>query len=70
MKGCRIIHISFVDEGEIVDATGKRWRFEVDRYFGAPQVLRRDGQPAAVQPPERSPFWPAFAVWSRARGKR
>lgn len=51
-------------EHMIVDGKGRRWRFEVHPYCG-PMILRSDGEPASVQPGDRSPFWPAFERWQQ-----
>lgn len=50
----------------VADAHGKVWRFEMHPYCG-PIVLRRDGEPSARQPGERSSFWPAFEAWQERR---
>jgi hypothetical protein len=52
----------------ITDATGRAWRFELHHYCG-PIVLRQDGEPKTRQPGSRSPFWPAFEAWSKARNE-
>jgi hypothetical protein len=49
-------------EHEVTDANGKTWRFEFHSFLG-PTILRKDGQPRARLPGERSPFWPAFTAW-------
>jgi hypothetical protein len=52
----------------IVDARGRRWRFEDHPRFG-PVIVDRKGDPKSAQPGERSPFWDAYEAW-RAGGKR
>lgn len=62
------VFLDFAEDGSVVDDAGKAWRFEFSEY-GGPLVLGRNGDPLRKQPPERSPFWPAFAVWLAARKK-
>lgn len=50
----------------LVDASGKRWDFEVYSYAG-PIVLDKEGGDPIDTPHERSPFWHAFAVWQSQR---
>lgn len=55
-----------VQDAEVTDRNGKRWRFDFDPRFG-PLVVTKRGDPVAHQPGERSPFWPAFQAWFDAR---
>lgn len=41
---------------------GKLWRFQYSPILG-PWLIRRDGEPFARMPGEKSKFWPAFAAW-------
>lgn len=59
---------SYHEQRRIIDANGKEWLFEWHSYCG-PWPVRKDGEPFANEPGERSPFWPAVAAWSR-QGKR
>lgn len=53
----------------IVDDAGRSWSFEDHRYFG-PIVLRKDGEPRAVQPGSQG-FMSAAGTWaSRSRAGR
>lgn len=61
------IFITEFAEGPFTVHDGKReWRFEFSDRFG-PVVLRKDGEPAARQPGENSPFWSAFEFWNHER---
>jgi hypothetical protein len=46
----------------IVDAAGRRWKFEAHPVFG-PIVLRANGDPKTRQPGSRSAFWGAWEKW-------
>lgn len=54
----------------IVDDAGRSWFFEMHPYAGPIVLRRRDGQPKAVQPGSRSPFWAAFNRWNAMREQR
>jgi hypothetical protein len=56
-------------EHEAVDDRGKVWRFEMHHFCG-PIVLRKDGDPVARQPGDRSAFWQAFDRWQAANPER
>lgn len=58
-----VIHISYGGaQRVIIDAKGKRWDFEMHRYFG-PSVTNRIGDIKDKQPGQRSPFWHALQLW-------
>lgn len=52
----------------VIDVHGKIFRFEDSDQFG-PVIIRKDGEPAARQPGERSHFWNAHHLW-RHQGRR
>lgn len=61
----KTIHISYGGPNrQIKDATGKAWRFEMHPYCG-PAVQGDDGELAAKQPGESSPFWAAVNLWAQ-----
>lgn len=65
--GCKGLSLTLSGPMHIInDESGRTWRFELHNYCG-PIVLRKDGEPKARQPGSRSPFWPAFEAWSKAR---
>lgn len=53
----------------IEGADGRRWYFEMHLQFG-PMLLRANGDPKTRQPGSRSPFWPAFEAWQRAKDSK
>ena len=60
-----IIHISMGGPNHaIFDEAGKRYKFEMHRMFG-PILLRSDGEVAARQPGEKSPFWQVVTWWAQ-----
>lgn len=60
-----IIHISFGGpDREIVDETGKHWKFEMHRIFG-PSVIDRHGDIKSTQPGPRASFWRVVTFWSQ-----
>ena len=58
--------VCFPSTFEIVDAVGKKWSFSWHSFLG-PTVLKKNGDPMAKQPGEKSAFWPALAAWQKAR---
>lgn len=60
--------LTFAPPDRIIEADGKRWTFEWHNFCG-PVVLNKRGDPASIQPPERSPFWRAVTLWKR-QGER
>jgi hypothetical protein len=64
-----IIHISMGGPDRfITDSNGKEWKFEMHPHFG-PNVLTKNGDVAARQPGEKSPFWNAITAWTQ-QGER
>ena len=65
-------HVGIIGGGVCIDSwgagpfvighEGKSWRFEDSDRFG-PHLVRKDGEIAARQPGERSPFWDAHRAW-------
>lgn len=53
----------------VIDAKGKRYRFEDSDMFGPALVDRRGDPLKNPWPNERSPFWTAHAAWRKA-GRR
>ena len=63
MHGFNAIHImQGGPDVHIVDARGRKWKFEDHPHFG-PFVLGKNGDPLENQPPESSPFWEAVNFW-------
>lgn len=52
----------------VIEAGGRFWRFEDSDRFG-PSIILKNGNPAAQQPGERSPFWIAHWAWMK-QGRR
>lgn len=61
----KIIHISFAGpERVIVDAKGRRWKFEMHPQCG-PIVIGVNGDPLNAQPGPKSPIWHAVTRWAQ-----
>jgi hypothetical protein len=64
-----LIHISVAGPNRvIIDANGRRWKFEMHPQCG-PAMLDARGEIADKQPGPRSPFWHAVTRWAQG-GKR
>ena len=65
----KIIHVSYAGPfHKIIDTSGKEWLFEMHNYCG-PIALKKDGDPRAKQPSEKSKFWIAVTLWAQ-QGKK
>jgi hypothetical protein len=61
----KLIHISTGGPNRVIlDATGKRWMFEMHPFCG-PAALDARGEIASKQPGPRSPFWHAVTRWAQ-----
>ena len=52
----------------VIEAGGRFYQFEDSDRFG-PGIILKNGNPAANQPAESSPFWIAYRAW-REQGRR
>ncbi len=65
-------HFGFIGDGICIDvwgagpyiisAAGHDFRFEDSDQYG-PLIIEKNGEPAVVQPGERSPFWARHKTW-------
>lgn len=65
-RGGYRIFIDFPNIHEIVDAKGKRWRFEWHAGAGL-LMVDKDDNIVPDYPPDDSAFWPAFNLWDAGR---
>jgi hypothetical protein len=63
-----VVHVSWLEEYEVIDKNGKTWKFQMHPYCG-PSVLRKDGRDRKHNPGPKSPFWDAFNIWYKSYKK-
>ena len=61
--GDTVAHVLLGGPVYTIDVEGKPVTFENHPHIG-PQVLKKNGDPKAVQPGEHHPFWNAYEKWA------